>query len=531
MTQPAVLIIGAGPTGLMMACQLAIRHIPFRILDKNENHTTQSRALVVQARSVEIFDQMGIAQEALRLGEIAQAVNLFVNGKRAFHLDVGNIGAGLTAYPFLLMLEQSNTEKLLNDFLASYGQAVERRTELVDFVQDADGVSATIRQADGREEVIQAEWLVGADGAHSVVREKLNIPFAGKTYQQSLFVLDCEASLDLPHNEMSIVFSDQAFTGFFPLTNGRYRVLGTVPEALEGQETITFAEVSRDIDKRIHMNVSLHNPAWIALYHSHHRVVSTFRKGRSFLAGDAAHIHSPVGAQGMNTGLQDAYNLAWKLALVVQRMARESLLDTYQEERLSIAQSLVRTTDRAFYYVNSQNPVLKTLRLQVMPLAMKVLVPLVEKVRFIRELGFKSISEIGIAYRESRLSQEDSQPQFPNHAPQPGDRMPYIKFQDADGKEKNIQEKLRDSAFHLFLFPGTTGTTMLEELLSVVARHKELIVVETLPLTPETKHLYEAFGIKDCGYYFVRPDLYIAYRSTKFDAANFENYLSHFLTK
>jgi hypothetical protein len=260
-------------------------------------------------------------------------------------------------------------------------------------------------------------------------------------------------------------------------------------------------------------------------------VVSTFRKGRSFLAGDAAHIHSPVGAQGMNTVLQDADNLAWKLALVVQGKAQESLLDTYQEERLSNARSLARTTDRAFYYVNSQNPILKTLRLQVMPLAMKMLYPLAEKVRFIRELGFKTISEIGIAYRESRLSQEDSQSQFPKHAPQPGDRMPYIKFTDADGKEKNIQEKLRDSAFHLFLFPGTTETTMLEELSAVAVRHKDLIVVETLQLTPETKHLYEAFGVTDCGYYFVRTDLHIAYRSRKFNAANFENYLYQFLTK
>ena len=241
---------------------------------------------------------------------------------------------------------------------------------LVGFAQAADSVTATVRDADGREETVQADWLVGADGGHSIVRRTLNIPFAGKTYQESLFVLDCEASLALPRDQMTIAFSDHAFTGFFPMTNGRCRVLGTVPPGLEGRESITFDDVARDFDQRLQMDVRLSNPAWISLYHSHHRVVATFRAGRCFVAGDAAHIHSPVGAQGMNTGLQDAYNLAWKLALVVQGRAGDPLLDTYHEERIAIARSLVQTTDRAFNYVNSQQPLLKGFRLHLMPLAM-----------------------------------------------------------------------------------------------------------------------------------------------------------------
>jgi 2-polyprenyl-6-methoxyphenol hydroxylase-like FAD-dependent oxidoreductase len=334
---PRVLIAGAGPTGLMLASQLALRDVPFRIIDKAADHTTQSRALVVQARSLEIFDQMGLAQEALHLGERATAVSVFVNGHRALRMALGDVGVGLTPFPYLLMLEQSKTEQILNAFLAHRGYAVERNGELVDFTQDADAVTAIVGHVRGGEETVRTDWLVGADGVHSSVRHKLCIPFAGKTYQESLFVLDCKVDVGIRRDEMAIALADRAFAGFFPLPNGRFRVLGTVPAGQEEKEHLTFEDVAPGFAERTRMDVQLQDPEWISMYRSHHRVVSTFRKGRSFLAGDAAHIHSPVGAQGMNTGLQDAYNLGWKLALVAQGRAHEELLDTYNDERLTIA--------------------------------------------------------------------------------------------------------------------------------------------------------------------------------------------------
>src|SRR6266571_7529932 len=397
---PHVLISGAGPTGLMLAGQLALRNVPFRIIDKNEDHTTQSRALVVQARPVEIFGQMDIAQEALHLGVKAKAVNVVVNGKRILHMNVRDIGEALTPYPYLLMLEQSKTEKILNDFLAHRGHSVERQTELLDFTQDAHSVIATIKQTKRQEEVLRVDWLVGADGAHSVVRHKLNIPFAGKTYQQSLFVLDCEVSLNFPSDEMYIAFSERAFAGFFPLTNGRCRVIGTVPEACEGKDAVSFEDVAKDFAQRMNMDVSLGNPDWISLYNSHHRAVSAFRKGRCFLAGDAAHIHSPVGAQGMNTGLQDAYNLAWKLALVSQGRAGTVLLDSYEDERLPVAERLLNTTDRAFSVVVSESWLARLVRTRLLA---KILA-LAMGVERVRRLAFRTISQIGIRYRGSPLS-------------------------------------------------------------------------------------------------------------------------------
>jgi 2-polyprenyl-6-methoxyphenol hydroxylase-like FAD-dependent oxidoreductase len=526
---PRVLIVGAGPTGLMLACQLALRDVPFRIIDKNEDHTTQSRALVVQARSVEIFGQMDLAQEALQLGEKAKAVNVVVNGKQALQMNVREIGEGLTPYPYLLMLEQSKTEQLLNDFLAHRSHTVERQTALLDFTQDAHSVTATIQQTNRQEEVIQVDWLVGADGAHSVVRHNLNIPFAGKTYQQSLFVLDCEVSLHFPSDEMYIAFAERAFAGFFPLTNGRCRVIGTVPESYEGKDAVSFEEVAKDFAQRLHMDVSLRNPDWISLYNSHHRAVSAFRKGRCFLAGDAAHIHSPVGAQGMNTGLQDAYNLAWKLALVSQGRAKEALLATYHDERAPIAHNLVQTTDRAFNVVTSKGPVMKTFRKHVLPLLMQTAGPLAQKQRFIRVLGFKTISQIGIHFHQSGLSQEDPHSSFPHHAPKPGDRVPYLP---ATEHSVGTQDLVKGTQFHLVLFSGEEPNERAQQIVQKLKEeYPDLIAFHDLHLLAETKALYETFGMKKQGYYFVRPDKHIAYRSASLGTHHFSTYLERFFLR
>jgi len=522
-----VLIVGAGPTGLLLACQLALRSVPFRIIDKADDHTTQSRALVVQARSLEIFEQMGIAQEAIERGERARAVGLIVNGRRVFELPVGTVGERLTAYPFLLMLEQSNTEAMLAALLDRLGHAVERKTELLGLADGTDGVTATVRHGNGSEEVIKADWLVGADGAHSIVRQSLGIPFSGKTYEQSLFVLDCEVLPRLPRDVMYVVMSDQAFTGFFPLTNGRSRVLGTVPPGLENRETMTFNDVAIGFEQRVRMPVRLQNPAWISLYRSHHRVVSTFRSGYCFLAGDAAHIHSPVGAQGMNTGLQDACNLAWKLALVMQGRAEISLLDTYHEERIGIARRLVETTDRAFNYVNSQHPVLKAARLNVMPLILPFVAPLVLRQRFLQETVFRTISQIGISYRDSVLSQEAPDARFPRPAPRPGDRVPYVP---PPGTFPGSGGLTTGTKLHLVHFSGAAaGIGPDHRAKQAVAGFDDLVDIQQVPLTGETEALYRAFGIDQTGFFLIRPDQYIAYRGVSVAPETLQPYLKTWL--
>ena len=524
MTQPEVLITGAGPTGLMMACQLAIRKVPFRIIDKNEDHTPQSRALVIHARSLEIFEQLGIAHEAVQLGKIAKAANLYVNGKRRLRFNFNNIGEGLTEFPFLLILEQSKTEKLLNEFINQHGYFVERNTELLDFSQNNNQINASLKQPGKEQESIQINWLIGADGANSLVRRKLNIPFAGKTYKESLFVLDCEMTMDIPPDEMCICFSDKTFAGLFPMTNGRSRVIGIVPDEFLDNDSISFENATKDFAKRTRLNITLKNPQWISMYHSHHRSVSSFRQGHCFLAGDAAHIHSPVGAQGMNTGLQDAYNLAWKLSLAIKENAKESLLDSYNDERIVIAQNLVKTTDRVFHIVTSKQKIFKFFRLYFIPALMKLVLPIAQRISFIRRTAFKSISEIGLHYRYSKLSIDDNKSAFPNNAPKPGDRVPYL---------PEVQALLSGTKFHLLIFTGErTGDQTDQAIKTFNEKYNELITVHEIQFSDATKPIYKKFGIIKQGGYFIRPDNYIAYRSNSLQLQQVTDYIDrNILTK
>jgi 2-polyprenyl-6-methoxyphenol hydroxylase-like FAD-dependent oxidoreductase len=521
---PSVLIVGAGPTGLMLACQLTRFGIPYRIIEQHSGPTTQSRALAIQPRSLELFAQMGLAEQAVAQGRPAKGIYYVARGKLVQRLALEGYGTGLTAFPYLLILDQAQTEQLLIDFLHRHGHAVEWQTELVSFTQSSRGVVATLQPAAGPPEQVQAAWLVGADGASSTVRHGLGIPFAGKTYQASLFVLDCRLAWPFPDDEGYIAFSATSFAAFFPMTAGRWRVISILPDAVSTQESITFAEVAQGFAARMQMEVVLSDPHWLSVYHSHHRSAATFQQGRCFLAGDAAHVHSPVGAQGMNTGLQDAHNLAWKLALVITGHAAPWLLATYTEERRPVAQRLVRTTDRVFQLTLSQNPLL---RWWIMYLAPKALA-LVLREKHLARLAFTTIAQIGITYRQNRLARHASGGAFPRQAPRPGDRLPYVEFA-AGGNKVNIQDAVKEPAFHLLLFPGTQPAARLLTLQQVADTFAGVIVVKTIPLAPGTQALYQRFRMGQGGCYLVRPDMYIAYRSVGFNAMHLAHYLARFL--
>jgi 2-polyprenyl-6-methoxyphenol hydroxylase-like FAD-dependent oxidoreductase len=522
----SVLIVGAGPTGLMLACQLERFGIPYRIIEKNPGPTTQSRALAIQARSLELFSQMGIVQNAVQQGKRAKAVNYVARGKVAQRISLEGHGEALTAFPYLLILDQSRTEQLLIDYLSQNAHSVEWQTELVSFTQTNEGVSAILRRSDGTQQQVEADWLVGADGAKSVVRHLLDIPFAGKTYDYSLFVLDCKVDLPFKDDEGYIAFSDTSFAALFPMTEGRCRVISMLPDEQSDNEQITFADVARSFAERMQMDVKLSDPKWLSVYASHHRCVSTFQKGRCFLAGDAAHIHSPVGAQGMNTGLQDAHNLAWKLGLVISGQANPRLLETYCEERLPIAKSLVRTTDRVFSLTLNKNPLVRFWIMYVAPKALALIL----REKHLARFAFTTVSQIGIRYRQSSLSSDASLGNFPRHAPHPGDRLPYVQF-DERGRKVNIHDKVKEPAFHLFLFPGAAAGTNVQALQKAAESFDSVIVVETIPLTLEAKALYDALGVRDGGCYLVRPDQYVAYRSAGFNVEHFEHYLERCLSK
>src|SRR5262245_28792793 len=332
-----ILIIGAGPTGLVLALWLTKLGVKVRIIDKTAEPGTTSRALGVQARTLELYRQLDLTDFVVEHGHKVPAVNLWVKGEPATRLPFETVGEDLTPYPFLHIFPQDQHERLLIARLEKFGVAVDRQTELVRFTDSGGRVTARLRGPDGHDEDCEATYLAGCDGARSLVRETLGTGFAGGTYRQVFYVADVEAAGPSLNGELHVDLDEADFPAVFPLAGeGRARLIGTVrDQRADHAETLKFDDVrSLAIDN---LKVQVGKVNWFSTYHIHHRVAEHFRKGRAFLLGDAAHIHSPAGGQGMNTGIGDAVNLAWKLSAVLAKCAPDSLLDTYEAERIGFA--------------------------------------------------------------------------------------------------------------------------------------------------------------------------------------------------
>lgn len=530
----SVLICGAGPTGLMAACQLALRNIPFRIIDKSPSATTQSRALVIHARTLEIFKQMGIVDKIVELGEICRGVTWVFHGKETAHIEIA--GAHLTEFPYVFCLEQSKTEETLINFLKENGHEVERQVELIDYVKTDTSITAQLKKADGSIEAIVADYLIGADGAHSVVRQKMHLNLDGSTYLQTLFVIDCQVKANIRSNEIYLIMSRLGLVGLFPMVQShvteetcrRYRVLGVLPAADKDRE-ITFEEIQKNFSERIAMPGEIFDAAWISTYHAHHRHAKTFRENGCFIIGDAAHIHSPVGGQGMNTGLQDAYNLVWKLALVMQGKAKDALLDTFNTERMAVAKKLVDSTDQVFSMVASESMLIKFFRLHILPWMMRFLNLIIRHDAYVSKKIFSIISQISIRYPNSALSRNASYGAFDKSAPAPGDRVPFVLYEES-GEEKNIQNFLQGTDFHCFIF-SKKNDEVKNSLLTYLQQKVDLIKVHDITYHAGTESLYQFFDITESGYYFIRPDMYIGCRAKALKVSFLENYLATFLKK
>jgi 2-polyprenyl-6-methoxyphenol hydroxylase-like FAD-dependent oxidoreductase len=367
-----VLIIGAGPTGLMAACQLKRFGIDCIILDKKDGPTRESRALVVHARTLEIYEQMGIATEAVQEGEPVKQVQFIVHDKLRMKVLFGTIGEGLSPFPYLLILEQNKNENLLYDYLKKCGGEVLWQTELITITQDESGCYADVSR-NGEAIRIEADWVIAADGGKSAIRHQLQLPFEGDTYEHIFYVADTKLEWPWGHEALSVYLSKQTFMALFPMKGeSRFRIVGILPLEFQNEQPEHFEQLIPYLQKQVGVPLQISDTAWFSVYRVHHRCIENFRSGRVFFAGDAAHIHSPVGGQGMNTGLQDAYNLAWKLAYVINGFAHPKILDTYNAERLPFAKQLVRTTDRAFTVVSSDKWYNQFTRFSLIPSAVNL---------------------------------------------------------------------------------------------------------------------------------------------------------------
>ncbi len=520
-----VLIAGAGPTGLMMACQLAMCQISFRIVDKKSHPSNYSGALIVHARTMEIFDQMGIAHKVLQETILANDLSIVINGVKKAQISLKNIGQGLSKFPNLHLIEQSKTEQVLIDFIASKGVKIEWETELKAFSKNETPITSVLLSAGGREETIQSKYLIAADGGNSFVREQCKIPMVGKKHPISLFIIDCQAEMELPSDEMCFSFSNDSTSGFFPLKNGRRRIDGIIPKTLEGKSKITFEDIELKFAERLKTKIRLYKPEWFSVSHSYQRYAKEYQKQNIFLAGDAAHTFTPVGAQGMNTGLQDAYNLAWKLSFVLKQQAMPALLNSYSEERLGIAKRTARYTGILYSLVTSRNFFLKMFRLRMLPFLLNWIFERIKRQKKLRNYIFTAISETGINYRKSCSIKISSFGSFPTHSPKPGDRLPYLHYF-AKEKEIPIQEKIDGAKFTLLVFISHSNAFNLKD---IAQKYHSILHIESISLTPETKFLFDHFGIKQTGLYLIRPDCYIAYRSSALEYKHLEQYLQHCL--
>ncbi|MGY2224696.1 FAD-dependent monooxygenase [Pseudomonas gingeri] len=484
MKHAEVLIVGAGPTGLVLALWLSRQGIAVRIIDKTAEPGTTSRALAVQARTLELYRQLDLSDAVIEHGHKVPAVNFWVKGEQAARLSLADIGQGLTPYSFMEIFPQDQHERLLVERLATLGVTVERSTELLGFADIGNGVSAQLRGADGTEESLQVAYLAGCDGARSTVRKALDIGYPGGTYQQIFYVADVQASGPAINGELHVDLDDADFLAVFPLAGeGRARLIGTVrDERAETSHTLRFEDVSsRAIE---HMGLEVDQVNWFSSYRVHHRVADSFRSGRVFLLGDAAHVHSPAGGQGMNTGIGDAINLAWKLAAVLRNKAEARLLGTYETERIGFARRLVATTDRAFSFATADGWIANLVRTRLAPLV----VSRVASLEAAREFLFRTVSQITLNYRGMPLSMGIA------GEIQGGDRLPWA----ADAEDDNF-DSLTYIGWQVHVY-GSASSVL-----------SQWCGERLMPLHVfEWRAVHENAGLVRNAIYLLRPDSYIA---------------------
>ena len=511
-TSTDVLIVGAGPTGLMLANQLARRGVQALIVDRHAGPTRETRALGVQARTLEIYAHLRIVERALELGKRATGANLWAGGTRAARIPLGDIGRDLSPYPFLLILGQDDNERLLGEALRGQGIDVQWNTELVELAQTPERVTAKLKRADGSIQEVEAKWVAGCDGAHSAVRHLTGIEFPGAPYEHVFFVADTVVTGSMAPDELNVYLWRDGFHLFFPMRGtNHWRLVGIVPPELRGRDDLTFDALLPSLRKEAGSGLSFESCSWFSMYRISHRRAARFRDRRCFLLGDAAHIHSPVGAQGMNTGLQDAYNLGWKLALVASGRADARLLDSYEVERVPVAERLLSTTDQAFSLVVSNRWLAGLLRTKVVPKVMAF------AMRFdgVRKLAFRTISQIGIRYPESPLSQ--TQAGLPGGGPSAGDRFPWLRLRFApNGPTEDLFARLDDTRFNLILVgqPLPAGD------------QSGPLLVHVVPDDPANDRELARARIPKPSFYLLRPDGHVGLAGTQLEAGALKRFMA-----
>lgn len=518
-----MLIVGAGPTGLMMACALARYGIDFRIIDKKSERTSASNAIWIQTRTLELLDQMGILDRFTKAGHRCDAINLYADGKSLSQLSLKHIDS---IYPFILMLPQSETEKLLEEYLNELQHNIERSIELVDINYNDATVSSTLKYSDGHTEIVTSNWLIACDGANSIVREKCGFHFPGEDLTEQFVVADATIDFSaISKDEIHFFFDPHTVLAAFPLGRNRYRLAANLNLDYP-RKIFTEREVIEIVQERAHGKYYVTDVTWISPFWIHGKVSEQLRKGPIFLAGDAGHIHSPAGGQGMNTGIQDALNLAWKLALVIKEKAKLSLLESYQDERYPIIKQAVNQNDYFTKLAISGENFLTKLQKFSQELS-HANHEVLEK-----NLG-NQLTQLDIQYKDSPIINYETQSNLT------GQRAP-----DVNVGPTTLYHYLDNTKHNILLF---TGSNPIEETLekinqlqkSLANQYPELIKTyvvskDQLSFACDTildtdLIIHAAYRINKPAIYIIRPDTYIGYCSEDFAIEAIEKFLRTYL--
>lgn len=384
-----VLIVGAGPVGLFLANECARRGLRWRLIEARPSQSEHSKALAIFPRTLEIFDMAGVVAPFLEAANRVTSIDVIAHGRTLAHMP---FAPEESPYPFIAMVPQNVTEKLLVDQLRAKNGVIEYETSFVSAVQSDNFVSVTVAQKSHRRD-INAAFVVGCDGAHSAVRHHLNLPFEGAEYHDIFMLADIETNKTLPADRLQLCPNEFGPLAIFPMSATRRRIVATIPNPKGDAPSLNL--VKTILSQRAPSGIEVRDLHWSSYFHIHHRRVAQLRKGRIFLAGDAAHIHSPFGGQGMNTGLHDVWNLVWKLDLVLRGHGNEELLNSYSTERVPVIRHVIEITDFLTRAMATPNKFAQALR--------DAVIPMVSRLAPFQHAFVQRFSELGIAYHGSPI--------------------------------------------------------------------------------------------------------------------------------
>ncbi len=537
------LVIGAGPVGLTAAIALTHHGLKCRIIEKSAAPTDKSKALVVWCRTLELLDQCGLASVFVESGLKINGGSVYANGERLVHLALTSDDS---PYGFPLMIPQNETERLLAEHLTRAGLKVERQVELVSFDERGESIHCKMRHGDGREESCETPWLIGCDGAHSTVRHGLGIPFTGHAEPNDWMLADIHLEGPLAADEVSVFWHEKGVLVFFPINRGRFRMIADTGAASDHGRPPdpTLADAQAKADERGPGGLTLSDPVWLANFRINERKVRDYRQGRALLAGDAAHIHSPAGGQGMNTGMQDAFNLAWKLALIQRGEGQaEPLLQSYSAERSAVGDQVLSNAEKFTELTTIRNPVVKWLRNHI--------APIVGSFQFVQDRIRDEWFELSINYRHSPLSAE-TWPMLAGGLAA-GDRLCDAPLSSAaDDSPTTLFAAIRSTRLTLLLLPGSSDREAISQMLKIADLAERAfpnvlnphVVLKAEPgaaaktatsgapvWIDSSGRVHQKLHATDSSLFVVRPEGYIGYRCQPAKANDLLNYLGRFLIR